>query len=167
MKYILFSLFLVSNICYCQKIVQNEVDKFNKSHRLKTSDVKLKYGLHAHFRTVSTSEDSENFCYVTLWGFGKGADVIGDKEKAVFLLDNDSTITAYSTEMQSYEISRYDNRFYHQYNISEDDLRVLGGHMVKSIRKYGVGGYVDYDIIEGSSKDFKRAAELILKELDK
>jgi hypothetical protein len=167
MKYILIGLFLIPTICYCQKIVQNEKDKFNKGHRLKTSDVKLKYGLHSYLRTVSFEDPKLNYCYLTLFGFGKGAQVIGEDEKAVFLLDNDSTITVYSTGLQSYEISKYDNRFTHQYKMEESDLSAFAEHNIKSIRKYGTDSYVDFDIIESNAKDFKKAAQLILKELEK
>lgn len=161
MKQLLLFTLLIPSIGFGQKLIVNETDKFNKSHKLKTSDVKLKYGLHAYMRSAGYPDTT--YYFIILHGFGRGADVIGENEKAIFLLDDDTTITVYSTGFQSYEISKYDNRFNHQYQAVKSDIEALASKTVKSIRKYGSDHYNDFDLLKSNSDDLKKLATLILE----
>jgi hypothetical protein len=140
----------------------NEVDKFTKQKRLETADVTLKAklmeGLAARIRTVDST------VFVIISGYGSGAAVIGEADKAIFLLDDETTVTGYSTGIQSYDIGSR-NTYSHQYRIYRADLETLAKHDVKSIRKYTVKGYYDLDIPEKNRGEIKGIASLIVKNL--
>jgi hypothetical protein len=102
-------------------------------------------------------------------GTGDGADVIGNKDQIIFLLDNDSTVICVSTGIQDYEIdvsSHISSKSYlHQYFISIDDIKKLAAHKLKSIRKDGARGYVDIDVKGKNSDNLTKEAIPFLKAL--
>jgi hypothetical protein len=164
MKYILLGILLIPVLCFSQRLTVNEVDKFNKLHRLQTSNVRLKTGMLAYIRSAIDS-DKNAFYYIKLFGSVPTPDVIGSGDRLIFLLENDSTVTVYSTGVQSYEISP--KMYYHQYRATEEDIETLAKNNIKSIRKYGTDGYIDVEIPGKNQGDLKDAAILILKAVKK
>jgi hypothetical protein len=146
-----------------QKLTENQIDKFTKQKRLQTSEVllkgKLTEGMYIRFRSVDSS------LFATLIGYGVGVGVIGEKDQAIFLLDNDETVTIYSTGIQSYDVGQYGSSYRHQYSISLNDLKILSQHNVKSVRKYTSKGYGDIDVPEKNQGNVKKIALLILNNL--
>lgn len=142
-----------------QKVVKNETDKFTKQHRVSTDMVVLKSGFGTFLNVRLRSVDSSYF--IIVGGGGQGADVIGSDDQIIFLLDNDSTITAYSTGIQSYDVSVSSGithkKYSHQYRLTKNDILILSAHEVKSVRKYGSKYYNDIDI---KGKNAGKLAEL-------
>jgi hypothetical protein len=163
MKYILALFLLLPFAGYSQKLKVNEFDKFTKQHRLETSPVTLKAkfseGIAVTFRTVDTS------IFVLLSGYGAGTGVIGSDDRAIFLLDDGTTVSVYSTGVQTYNINKMQDSYNHQYRISFLDLNTLSNHDVKSIRKYTAKGYADIDIPEKNAGSVKKIAALIIGNL--
>jgi hypothetical protein len=119
-------------------------------------------------------------------GNGKGADLITGKEKIIFFLANDSTVSAYSTGIQYYTESAvtgnsYNHQYHsaaiqdyhiesqvstntynHQYSISINAIKALSQNKIKSIRKYGIGHYTDFDIKGKNSKKLSNLAKIFL-----
>jgi len=163
MKYFLFiALTIFSLESYSQKVIENEIDKFTKQHRVRTDRILVKGGFSTNmfigFRSVDTT------CFLIVSGNGDGADVIGDKEEIILLLDNDSTITAYSTGIQDYTIQTgvSTNTYIHQYSISVNSIRAISKSKLKSIRKYGSGHYNDFDIKGKNSGKLAEEARIFL-----
>lgn len=163
MKAIFFLFLILPFAALSQKLTVNEIDKFTKQKRLETSNVtlkaKLSEGIGVRFRTVDTS------FFVILSGYGPGTGVIGADDRAIFLLDDETTVSVYSTGIQSYNINKYQDSYNHQYTIAKEDLSILSKHNVKSVRKYTSKGYADIDIPEKNQDNLKKAALLILENL--
>jgi hypothetical protein len=160
MKHALLLTMLLPLFGYAQKLKVNEIDKFTKQKRLETSNATLKAklteGIGVSFRCVDSS------IYVLLSGYGPGTGVIGEDDKAIFLLDDETTVTVYSTGLQSYTINKYQNVYNHQYKIALSDLQTLSKKNLKSIRKYTSKGYADIDIPEKNNDEVKKIAALII-----
>jgi hypothetical protein len=163
--FFLLSLLFCFTISFSQKLKVNETDKFTKQRRLQTDEIKMKVKMFdvvlLYLRAVDQST------YITIWGTGEGADVIGDGDQAIFLLDNDSTVTVYSTGVQDYTIGQNGDSYRHQYRITGEDIKKLSEHGIKSIRKYGAGGYIDINIPDKKQDAFIKTAALFLSELNK
>jgi hypothetical protein len=161
MKRFLFILFVLPLATFAQRIEVNEVDKFTKERRVQTSYANLKIGMQAglaaSFRSVGSSY------FMNIAGYGLGAGVIGSDEKAILLLDNEATVTVYSTGVQGYEVGQYQNRFDHQYRIAREDIQTLSQLNVKSIRRYTAKGYVDIDIPAKNQDEIKKMAAIFLR----
>jgi hypothetical protein len=164
MKHALMLALLLPLFGYAQKLKVNEVDKFTKQKRLETSNATLKAklaeGIGVSFRCVDSS------LYVVLAGYGPGTGVVGEDDKAIFLLDDETTVTVYSTGLQSYTINKYQNVYNHQYRLTIADLQTLSKKNLKSIRKYTSKGYADIDIPEKNSDEVSKIAALILNNLE-
>jgi hypothetical protein len=160
MKHALLLTMLLPLFGYAQKLKVNEIDKFTKQKRLETSNATLKAklteGIGVSFRCVDSS------IYVLLSGYGPGTGVIGEDDKAIFLLDDETTVTVYSTGLQSYTINKYQNVYNHQYKIALSDLQTLSKKNLKSIRKYTSKGYADIYIPEKNNDEVKKIAALII-----
>jgi len=168
MRYTLLLLIIFSACtANAQKFEKNETDKFTNAKRLTTSNVRLKTGMLAFLTTYT--EDEFTFYYITLFGSVPEARVIGTDERVIFLLDNDSTVTGYSTGIQSYDIGMgtHGKMYRHQYKLQESDIKLLAEHDIKSIRKYGGDIYADVDIPEKNQGDIKKLAKMVLQELSK
>jgi hypothetical protein len=166
MKYaLLATIVAISFSATAQKIKKSEVDKFTKQKRIETTDVSLKAGLYESMITHIRSVDST--CFMIFAGTGNEAQVIGDDDKLIMLLDNDSTITALSTGIQDYNIYTNHRTYSHQYEIALDDIETISSHDVKSIRKYTAKGYVDFDVPEKKKAELKQLCLVFLAELRK
>ena len=166
LKFIFVILFIPA-ISFSQKIKVNEIDKFTKKKRIETSYSYLKMGLFQYLGANIRSADSSIF--INIQGSGAGSFVIGTDDPVIFLLDNDSTIKIFPTDIQTYSIGIGSSRdtYSHQYYISLSDLKTLSNHNIKSVRKHGSSSYVDIDINEKNQDEFKKNALLFLKEFEK
>ena len=111
-------IFLIPSLSFGQKLIQNETDKFNKAHRLKTSNIRLKPGMISYIRTLTISAQTEpdaTYYYIIFFGTTPAPDVIGSDDKLIFLLENDTTITVYSTGIQGTEYRSGVRMYNHQY----------------------------------------------------
>jgi micrococcal nuclease len=162
-KFLLIILFIPS-IAFCQKIKVNEIDKFIKQRRIETTSSVLKSGLNLGLSITLKAVGSNYF--VVLNGHGAGAGTIGMEDQAIFLLDNDSTVTIQSTGIQSYEIIKDQNTYKHQYKISLPGLEALSKHNLKSLRKYDFKGYANFDILSKNQDELKNLSAIFLKELE-
>jgi hypothetical protein len=169
---------------YSQNIIENETDKLTKQHMVRTDSLLLKGGFSTNifieFRAVDTT------CFLIVSGNGKGADLIADKEEIIFFLDNDSTVSAYSTgiqyykesgvssnssshqyhstDIQDYHIESGDpgNSYRHQYLISINAIKALSHSKLRLIRKYGSKHYNDFDIRAKNSKRLSNLCKIFL-----
>lgn len=147
-RFIVFGFILASISSFSQKIEVNEIDKFTKQRRVETNGETLTSGLGSGLSVKLRAVD--NTCFITLKGYGKGADVIGRNDKVILLFSNDSTISGFSTGIQDYKIEQTQfgsvKSFSHQYEIPISELAKASKLELKSIRKYGTDTYVDIDI---------------------
>jgi len=165
MKTLLLAMVLIPCMSIGQKIKKSEIDKFTKQKRVETSKEFLRDGLTNNAGVWIRSVDTA--CFINLTGMNWAVGVVGPDDQAVFLLDNDETVTARSTEIQSYSISKYGNYYDHQYRISKQDLEKLAAHELKSVRRYTSKGYTDLDIKDRKKEALKELSALFLAELNK
>jgi hypothetical protein len=160
MKRFVTLLLILPLLSEAQRIEENQVDKFTGQRRVQTSSSTLKIGttngLAAHLRASGDSY------LINLSGYGQGVGIVRKGAKAILLLENDSTLTVFAPETQSYEVSAYQNTFDHQYTISLADLQTLRQYKVKSIRRYTTEGYVDTDIPRKNQDEIKKLSSLFL-----
>jgi hypothetical protein len=169
MKKIVFILLIIPTLSYSQKIAQDEIDKFTKSHVIKTSEVTLKAGLNTGFGVYFRSDDSTIF--VVFDGYGKGASVIGKDDKIILLFENDSTLTETSTGIQDYSTVETSlgqmKKYHHQYNFTKEDLQLVKSFKLKAIRIYEVDAYENIDIPTGKQDQMKKLAQVFYNQFYK
>lgn len=165
-------LFVILNILplfvFAQKIKTNEYDKFIKQKVIETAPVNVKTGLNTGM-SVSLRAVGTDY-YVNLKGYGSGASTISEGDEVIFLLANDSTVSAKSTGLQLFEVDAAKNRstYNHEYKVTVDGLQKLSKNEVVGIRKYGLKNYVDIDNISNRfQNDIRNLALLFLSEVDK
>jgi hypothetical protein len=156
-------LFSLTPILFSQKIKQDEVDKFTKQRRVETSNSLLKGGLRCGIYTYLRSVDTTY--YLNIGGHGCAVGVVGSNDKAIFLLDNDISVSVSPTGVQSYDISDNSKYYNHQYTISRRDLDLLAKNKLKSVRRYTSEGYTDIDIPEKNSAVLMKQCSLFLTTL--
>ncbi len=164
MKRIFFLLLFLPFISQAQKIKVNEFDKFIKQRRVESFPLTVKedpkINMSISFGAVGSS------CYVQLSGSGLGTNIVSEDDRVIFLLDNDSTITAKSTGLQSYDISKTPNTYKHDYILSFSDLEQLSKHSVQALRKYHhVKDFDDIYIPKENCEKIKKLSALFLDEL--
>jgi hypothetical protein len=91
LKYYILLLLLAPLYLFSQKIKVNEYDKFLKKRRVESISLTIRTDPKMKM-SVSFSAIGSSF-YFHLSGTGVGANVIGEEDKLILLLDNDSTIT--------------------------------------------------------------------------
>ena len=163
MKLLLAGLLLPASLL-AQKIKLNQYDKFVQQRRVESYPLPV-----VDNKTTKTalafSATGANYT-VQLSGSGTGTNIIGEEDKIIFLLDNDSTITAKSTGTQTYDVTKIPSTYRHDYTLSPTDLEVLSRRQVQAIRKYYQGRYYD-DIFlpKGAGAKVQSLSRLFIKEL--
>jgi hypothetical protein len=166
MKNIILSLaFLTPFFISAQKIT-SEFDKFLKEKRVETGWCSVRPTLKAPLSIKLRAVGIHSY-FVTISGANYGANVIGSDATIIFLLDDQSTLTAKSTGIQSYDIGEYSKSYRHQYTISREDLDKLAIHDLKSIRKSDTDTYFDFDIESKNGTKLKNLIVKFLKDVDK
>jgi len=145
-----------------QKIKSVEIDKFTGKRRIESSRILLKDGLMQTLGVYARSVDTTVF--LNFYG-NIGVGVVGPNDPITFLLDDKTTIKAYPTSIQSYDISP--DSYSQQYIISLSDFKLLKSKLVTSIRRTYGSNYIDLDIKEKASNKLKSLAELFFAELEK
>lgn len=165
MKNILAVLFLLPLAGLCQKIKQNEFDRFIKQRKIETSVSNLKSASGTQLNASLQSVGPKFF--VLLTGHGIGASTVGVDDQAIILLANDSTVTLRSIGIQSFEIVKDQNTYKHQYTITLPELERLSRHNAIGIRKYDFKGFVNIEIPQKKQAELKKLSSLLIKELVK
>jgi hypothetical protein len=166
MKKIIAICCLLPTLAFGQGISKYETDKFTKQIRVETYKEPIVGGLTNRLQIGFRGVGDTYFAMFD--GTGEWAGTIGPKDAMMLLLDSDSTIAIYPTDVQTYEPYKYGKTFTnHQYEISVDQIQTLRAHAIKSIRIYMSGGYVDENTKEKNQKTAKKLAELFLKTIDK
>jgi hypothetical protein len=161
MKYAIL-LFLLPYAAYSQKI---ETDPFTKDKRVETKYVFMKpSGFLKNIRMKFRSAGNDYF--VLFNGSGWGVGTIGTMDPFMFLLDNDSTVKVYPTDIQSYEIGSQGNYYNHQYRIDREQVEMLSRHSVVKIRKYYSSNYDDMDVPEKNQSKIKELSVVFLQSLN-
>lgn len=162
MKKILLLLITIASFnSYSQKIKVDETDKFTGQRRIETSSVNLKVA--AMGSVLSSIRGVDTSFFINLSGAGPAAVVIGSNDQAIFLLDDESTVIIYSTDVQGYKVVGPTGKTYdHQYKATFEVIKKLSEHSIKSVRKYGSRGYQDFDVPERNQNNLKELAALFL-----
>lgn len=163
LKKYLVLVFLFPGVMHAQKIKKNEYDGGLKKRVIETSESVLKEDKDA---TLNVSLKSVgHLFFLTLQGKGWGASTIQENDPAIFLLDNDQTVTAKATSVQTYDGERGKSSYEHEYTVSLNNLKLLSQHNLIAIRKYGIKGFVDMDIPQSHQFDLRKTSLLFLSEL--
>lgn len=145
--------------------IKKEYDKFLKATRVSTGYIRLRSTLSAPLSATIRSVGDKYF--VTFYGSNVGATTIGPSDPAMILLENDSTVQIFPTKIQSYEIGQYGRGFHHEYSIPLNLFEQIIRFKVKSIRKYGSSGYVDFEIDEKGAKNFSKTCKEFMEAVEK
>lgn len=146
--------------------VTTTIDKFTKERRISAEwaplDMTLMQSAQIGFRAV------DSLYFITIACSGAYADVIGEGNEFIFLLENSDTIITKSPTIQSYDIGYGGDKIArHSYLINKIQLKKLGdGALVSSIRKHSTTGYFDRDVkkknalkVRALARDFLKAIE--------
>lgn len=159
---LLLLLMAAPSVCFSQTIKEDKFDKFKKVRRIETTIKWAKQAIGCGIGFGLRSVDSTIF--ITIKGYNCAVGVIGKDEQAIFLLENDSTLTVYSKGFQSYGISEGNigNNWYQQeYYINLSDVKRLSESKVKSVRRYLSDSYADVDL--GKQGSISDVCEVFLK----
>ena len=162
MKRLLFIFLSLPLLVFSQKIKSNDYDKILKKQVIQTTASTLREDKEASMFVLLKAVDTSY--YLTLEGKGLGAGTIKAGDAAIFLLDNDNTVTITSTAVQNYDVDK-GKRYSHEYRISLNDLKRLSQYNLKALRKYEIQGYTDIDIPETHEFDLRKTCLLLLSEL--
>jgi TonB family protein len=165
MKYIFILLFSLPFAVTAQNVKLKAYDASSKKWRAESFPVSLKavpeVKMDAALRLADTA------FYLRLMGTGVGTNTIDVGSQVVFVLENDSTVVATSTSVQSIDYGQLIPVYRHEYAISLTDLERLGRHNLKSLRKYSAGGHDDVIIEKKNAAKMKQLTNLFIAELKK
>lgn len=165
MKPLLAALFLLPLFCAAQGVRVNQYDKFIKKHRLETEPVQLlsssSGALWVSFLAVGTE------LFVQTGGWGWGATTIDDGNPFVFLLANDSGVSAEAAGLQTFEMGLERNTFKHRYRIGRAEVEALAANDVAALRKYTFKESSEQKLPREAKARLRRQAGLFLDELKK
>ena len=165
MRKVLLPFLLFPLAAIAQKLKVNEYDKYLKQRVIETSSEALKTGVE-NYTSLSLKAIGNTF-FVSLKGYGAGAATISTDDPLIFLLDNDSTITAKSIGVQTFEINQERGNYKHQYAIDLKGLESLSRHKLIGIRKYNFKNFVDIKIPERNQTEVMKISSLLINELAK
>jgi TonB family protein len=151
--------------CRAQKIMIDERDSISNQPKIELSTLKL----------VSTSKTKMNFSlgsigpsiYLKLNGSGTGAEIVNAGDKVILQLDNDSSVTAQSESLQTYDVEGITSTYSHSYSISTDALEKLSKHNLKRLRKYHAEEFDDILIPNQNGRQAKNFSKFLYEELKK
>lgn len=158
----LFALFFISAVAQGQKLKQSDYDGAKKQWRIETFPVNLKTASGVKMDVALGSTEAAPLV-LQLTGSGLGASTVIAGDKAILLLDDDSTVTVRSATVQ--DVARGSNTYSHEYVLKPADLEVLSRHNLQGVRKYSTEGYDDVYIEAENAGKLKELSSLFLKEL--
>ena len=165
MKGLLVCLLLFPFHSYSQKLKTNEFDKTRKKWRMETFPVKLKSADDIKMDVSMKAWDTSFF--IQLMGSGIGTNSIDMDSKVIFLLDNDSAVTARSSAVQSIDYGNLVPTYRHEYIVSFEGLESLSRNNVKTLRKYSIGGVDDIAIEKTNAIKIRDLSNFFIGELKK
>ncbi|RYE23079.1 MAG: TonB family protein [Sphingobacteriales bacterium] len=165
MKRFLFCAFFLPLICGAQKLKSNAFDNDSKQWRAESFSTALKATPEIKMTMSLRSVDTSFFMVLT--GSGVGTSTVDVGTEVVFYLENDSTVTARSTSIQSIDYGTLAPVYRHEYMIYKNDLERLSRHNIKSVRKYSVGGFDEVLIEKKNAGNARQLSQLFLNELVK
>ena len=126
----------------------------------------VKQGLSCGLGFTIRSVDKNIF--INVLGLSCAVGVIGDKEKCLLLLNNDTAVTVYSTGIQSYDTrpSQYGSSqsYNHQYSITLEDLNTLANSELTTVRRYYNNNYSDIEVPSKANKKLQKLVKVFLEE---
>jgi len=105
--------------------------------------------------------------FLQLMGSGIGTNTIDTDSKVIFLLDNDSAVTAKSSAIQSIDYGNLVPTYRHEYMVSFEGLEALSRHNLKTLRKYSIGGVDDIAIEKQNAAKIRELSNFFIGELKK
>ncbi len=165
MKKVLLPLLLIPMIAFTQKVKTNEYDKFIKQRRIEFEPIPILSSPEA--KVSLTFHCIGSNLYVQLSGFGWGVSTISAENQVIFLLANDSTVTAKSTGIQSYDISSAKSSYKHQYQIALQDVEALSQQKIVGVRKYNIQDFTDMKVAGPYADNVKKMSTMFIDELKK
>lgn len=147
-----------------QKLKQSDYDAAKKQWRIESFPVALKTapGIKMDASLISTETAP---LVLRLEGSGPGANTVIAGDNLIFLLDDDSTVTAKSPTVQ--DVARGSNTYNHSYVLTAADVAVLSRHNLQAVRKYSTEGYDDFIVESGNAGRLKELSALFLDELQR
>lgn len=147
-----------------QSLKQSDYDGVKKQWHIETFPVNLASasGVKMDATLVST-EAAPLLLRLTGSGTGGGTVIAGDK--AIFLLDDDSTVTVKSPTVQ--DAPRGSTAYRFDYVLQPADLEILSRHNLQAVRKYSSEGYDDVYVEAENTSKLKEAGAAFLAELQK
>lgn len=165
-KIVVFTLFMFPAIMFSQKITKSEYDKFIKKYSIETNDITIWKEFNRVLLSFTSIDSSTS---LVTSNYGRLSGVVRKGDKIIFLLNNDSTVEAFSKKTQFYDVSErgevvgtVNNHI--EYAISIDALKTLQLTIVKALRIYNNNGYIDIDINNKESKNINALTTIFLKE---
>ncbi|MDQ6609398.1 MAG: energy transducer TonB [Bacteroidota bacterium] len=165
MKFCTILLFVFPLFCFSQNVRVNVYDKFIKKQRIELEPVTIPLPGHGKLNISFTSIAST--LYVQLSGSGWGASTIDEGNDLVFLFSNDSTVTAKSTGLQSFEPGKLQSTYSHQYLITKNGVEALSHFDLIGLRKYSFKDFTDISIPRINIPKIQKLSSLFLDELKK
>jgi hypothetical protein len=166
---VLILLSTVSLTLSSQKIIESGFDKFLKKNRIETNAIILDMKLSTVLTMSIRSIDSD--ILVKFSGRGYPISIIGDQEKIILLLDNDSTIELKSKGVQTYDrnggANGLDKVFHYEYRTNENVIERLSVSKLSGVRIYFLENYSDIDIKTKKSELVNKLCNVFLQEYKK
>jgi TonB family protein len=162
MKCVIVFLFFLPLISFSQKIKVNEYDKFLKKRKIESFPLTIKTDPKIKMAISFGAIDSS--LYLQLNGAGLGANVIGEDDLLILLLDNDSTINIKSKGLQTYDVSKTPNTYKHEYVLTLEDLEKLSRYNMQALRKYHANEFEDIYIPKENFDKVKKLSALFIEE---
>ncbi len=163
MKRFIVILLLFPLALTAQTLKHNEYDKVAKQWLIESFPVNLKssqeISMDISLRFVDTT------FFIELTGSGIGANIVGMDDRLIFLLDNDSTVTAKSPTVQTYDYSKAMGTYSHKYVLYFEDLEYLSQHNLQALRKYAGEKYDDIYVDPKNADKVKELSAHFLSEL--
>ncbi|MBD0351210.1 MAG: hypothetical protein ICV65_08660 [Flavisolibacter sp.] len=117
-------------------------------------------GLSVKYRATGST------LYLFLTGYGQGTFGVDPDDQAIFLLENDHTVTVKPAGPQKTETSAENKTTYNlRYQIGLNDLSAFSKYNIKSVRIYTSKGFTDIDISGSYQQRFKELSMSFLKQL--
>lgn len=148
-----------------QELKRNGIDSVPNRMVLETIPVNLKTAPGVRMDVALAANGSSFF--LTLTGSGKGTNTVDINNEAVFVLDDDSTVTVKSVAVQGFESRNFVNTYKHDYAITQNDLEILSRHNLRRVRKYSMSEFADIVPDENAAANLKTLSAFFWQELKK
>lgn len=160
----IFLLLFIPLFSMAQKVKVSEYDKFIKQYRIETNQVALKWGMSSGVSVGLRSVN--NTIFLKLEGLNYVRTGVAENGQLIFLTNTDSTITAYSKELQFTSRNQHGEGFSFEYKIDLASLKKLQTATITGMRIYGTGGYQDVELKDKHSQNINDLVTTFLNEFE-